>query len=366
MHYDIVVSVTNDLNTDRRMHRICNSLHADGNVVMLMGSRTKHSPELDTKPFDQQRIQTLFTNGFLFYCEYNVRLLTSLLFTKCKIYYSVDLDTLLAVGLASLIRRRKFVFDAHEIFEEVPELQNKPFRKWVWRRIGHQFVSSAEKRLTVSPSLARELGQQYNCHFDVVRNLPLYKGVLPSHRSSNLFTIVYQGMVNQGRGVKEVIQSISSLSNVELWIIGDGDLYNELHSFADKLNYSNRIVFLGWLPPSELHDKISNADLGVNLLEKKSKSYYFSLANKFFDYIMAEVPILSMNFPEYMHLNERYNIALLLDSADPNLVKEAIQKLMEDKDLVYQMKANCAKAKKILNWESEEYKLLHVIDQVLN
>src|SRR4249920_3872687 len=104
------------------MHRICSSLSKNGFDVLLVGRKLKSSIRLGTDndyhgyPYQQKRLQPLFTKGKLFYLEYNIRLFFWLLFKKFDIVCGVDLDTILPCYFVSRMKKKKCVYDAHEIF----------------------------------------------------------------------------------------------------------------------------------------------------------------------------------------------------------------------------------------------------------
>src|ERR1700761_2866010 len=75
----IYFTVTNDLNYDQRMIRICRSLAAAGYSVVLTGRRLPGSPPLRTETFEQKRLHCWFHKGKLFYLEFNIRLFFFLL-----------------------------------------------------------------------------------------------------------------------------------------------------------------------------------------------------------------------------------------------------------------------------------------------
>ncbi|MFL2588611.1 MAG: hypothetical protein ACJ0QS_00895 [Parvicellaceae bacterium] len=61
--------------------------------------------------------------------EYNIRLFFFLLYRRFDIYHSNDLDTLLPMWLSAFIFNKKLVYDSHEYFLGVPEIQNRYFVK---------------------------------------------------------------------------------------------------------------------------------------------------------------------------------------------------------------------------------------------
>jgi len=236
----IAISVTNDLIQDQRMHRICKTLYDAGYNVTLIGRLRQNSSPIDDKVYKQVRLRCFFDSGFLFYLEYNLRLLLHLSKHRYEVLYSVDLDTIGAVGTIARLTGRKHIHDAHEYFVEVPELQGAGFKKWIWNRIAHSFLHRADLRYTVNEELATELERVYRCPFGVVRSVPEMKNII---------------------------------SDQQAW-------------------------------------------LGINLLDGTSKNYQYSLANKFFDYMHAEVPSINMAFPTYKRYIDADKVGLVLDRLD--------------------------------------------------
>ena len=128
----ILFTVTNDLTCDQRMQRICASLSGDGYEVVLAGRRLGSSGPLLPFPFRQKRIFCIFTAGFLFYAEYNIRLFFWLLFQKADILCAIDLDTILPVFLVSGLLQKTRVYDAHELFTEQKEIITRPLIHRCW------------------------------------------------------------------------------------------------------------------------------------------------------------------------------------------------------------------------------------------
>ena len=118
--------------------------------------------------------------------------------------------------------------------------------------------------------------------------------------------------MNEGRGLEVAIKAMDKLDGWELWIVGDGYAMNSLISMASRIQNKVSIKFLGRKTPEELRMLTQRAKLGINLLENKGLNYYYSLANKFFDYIQLGVVPISMNFPEYTQIQEQYHCAILI------------------------------------------------------
>lgn len=369
-----ILTVSNDLTYDQRMQRICSTLADDGWDVLLVGRRLSDSKPLDNQRFRQKRLPCFSQKGFLFYAEWNLRLFLFLLSQKFDVLGTVDLDTMPGGCMAALLRGKRRVFDAHEHFTEVPEVTHRPFVKGFWRLVGWAFVRFYHRAYTVGVGLAEILGKEFGQHFAVVRNVPAgrtFQSVQPSTDGlESPSYMIYQGALNEGRGIEQAIEAMDLLAKLEtqkpeiktpeLWLAGEGDLSEKLRALAAVSPAAGRIRFLGFVKPTDLKALTDGAWLGLNLLENKGLSYYYSLANKFFDYAQAEVPGLTMAFPEYQSLCAEYRVALLLDELSAEKIAQAVRHLLENPDEYARLQTACRVAREVWNWENEQRILLKI------
>jgi glycosyltransferase involved in cell wall biosynthesis len=345
------------------MIRICSTLHDNGYDVTLVGRQLTHSPALQKRSFKQHRIPCRFTSGPLFYLEYNIRLFLFFIRVRPDIINTVDLDTVVAARWYQVLTKTRWIFDAHEHFTEVPEVTDRPLIKWIWGRVERMVFKNADKFYTVSVSISEIYQKIYKKNVEVIRNVPFLRSsnvVKPQSEQSEQGIFIYQGALNLGRCVDLYIKAMHNVDG-ELWLVGEGDLSEELRALATREKLEHKVRFYGRVEPEELHRLTLQADIGLNVLENKGLSYYYSLSNKCFDYIQAEKPSISSAFPEYQILNEEYDVMLL---AEPSLesVTSAMNRLLHDKALYHRLSNNCKPAAKTWNWENELKKLLKVYE----
>jgi glycosyltransferase involved in cell wall biosynthesis len=351
----IYFTVTTDLTYDQRMIRICTSLAQAGYKVVLVGRKTSKSVPLTTQPFIQKRLRCLFTKGFAFYAEYNLRLFFFLLFKKTDAVCAIDLDTILPCFYISKIKNVKRIYDAHELFCEMKEIVTRPrVYKW-WKKIEKMTVPHFPLGYTVNEPIAAEFNKMYGSNYEVIRNIARYRSdgqLIPKERY-----ILYQGAVNEGRSFETLIPAMKYI-DMPMIICGKGNFYEQAVKLAEENGVSAKISFKGMIAPAELKSYTDKAFLGITLFENKGLSNYFSLANRFFDYLQSGVPQLCVDYPVYQEINNKYEVALLIKDLSPENIAQQINSLINDQNKWEQLHKNCIAAAKEYSWENEEKKLL--------
>ena len=353
----VVVSVSNDLTTDQRVHKVCTSLLHMGFDVLLIGRKFKNSQDLDRK-YSTKRFSTIFRRGPLFYLEFNIRLFFILLLQKSTFLLSNDLDTLAANFLASKFKKSHLVYDSHELFPEAPELVNRPFKKKIWESLEKFLLTRVKTSYTVCDSIANFYHQKYGINMKVVRNVP-YK-FMSSVSVSQAKTLIFQGNMNVGRGLELVVHSLVYLPSYKLIIVGAG--FDHLLVLSKELKVFHQIEFVGKVPFEKLTGYTQRASIGLLLEEPIGLSFAYSLPNKLFDYIHSDLRFIASPLIEVKKVIEKYEIGVLLQNRDPKSLANQIENLYSLPVLA----SNYEKAKSKLNWENEEKILFEIFDASLN
>ena len=64
--------------------------------------------------------------------------------------------------------------------------------------------------------------------------------------------ILYQGALNDGRGIEEAILAMHHLDKLKLVIAGEGDLSTHLRKVTEEQGLTHKVEFLGFVLPSDL------------------------------------------------------------------------------------------------------------------
>ena len=173
-------------------------------------------------------------------------------------------------------------------------------------------------------------------------------------------TIIYQGVLNKDRGLESLIMAMKELDGFTCWLVGEGDIQTELHQMVREHQLEGRVIFKGKILPKTLWSITPKAWIGFNLLAGDSKSYYYSLSNKFFDYMMAGIPSLNMNYPVYKHYIDQFEMGLMVDECSIESILKAIRRLDEQVELYDRLCSNARKAAEVYTWHRESGRLIDI------
>lgn len=356
----IVVSVTNDLYTDQRVHKVCQFLHENNYSVLLVGRKRRNSLALKPRDYKMKRMRLIFEKGAFFYAFFNIRLFFFLLFQKSDVLLSNDLDTLLANFLVSKIKKKRLVYDTHELFTEVPELTSRPKVRSVWLQIEKWIFPKLKTVYTVNQSIADIYSKKYDVPVHVVRNVsPKWKPKkIISKEALGLpldkVIIILQGAgINIDRGAEEAVEAMKNIKNAVLIFVGDGDIIAQLKTKVASENLAEKVKFFGKKPYQELMQYTFHADIGLTLDKDTNPNYKYSLPNKVFDYIHTKTALVASNILEVSNIVKRHEVGLVIHKVSSEAISNAINSLIDKKHRLEQYKENCSKASDTENWEKE-------------
>jgi glycosyltransferase involved in cell wall biosynthesis len=365
-----IVSVINDLVTDRRVHKTCTVLTEQGYEVTLVGRVLKNSLPLDERVYKTHRMKLWFEKGVAFYTEFTIRLFFFLLQNKTSLLVANDLDTLLPNYYFSKRRKIALVYDSHEIFCEVPELQETPLKKKIWERLEKSIVPKLKYCITVNHSIAKWFNQKYKVDFKVVRNIPdkISVNKIKTRVELNLpidkKIILLQGAgINIQRGAEEAVEAMQYVSDAILLIIGGGDAVENLKIEIKHFKLEDKVTMLPKMKPEELYQYTCNADIGLSLDKATNLNYQLSLPNKLFDYVYAGVPVLASPLTEIKSFIEKYNVGVCIENHTAKHIADKMNYMLTSAD--YNVwKANTKIAAQENSWDTEKKVWVNLINEI--
>jgi len=372
----VIISVISDLVTDQRVHKVSLTLQEAGHDVLLIGSRRKKSLPLSARSYPATRISMLFQKKVFFYGEFNLRLFFRLLRVKGDIFLGNDLDVMPAVWLAGRIRGKPVVYDTHEYYLGMPELDGRPRVKRIWQRI-EQFIFPRLRYIyTICDSFCELYRIDYGKTLRAVRNVPyrISAGIdqpLPPDIENKLprdkFFLLFQGAgINPERGVEELVMAMPYLdpARFHLVIIGGGDIFGRIVDLVREKGLSDRITLIPKIPFEVLRSVTRRADLGLSLDKPTNINHIYGLPNKIFDYLHSGVPVLVSRLVELEKIVDQYQVGDYIDNHDPAHIAARIEAISRDPVKLKKWKSNTIKVIEELNWEKEGRIVVEIFEQV--
>ena len=350
---------------DSRITNLSNSLREDGFSVSVIGfdwfSLKENHIEKKLKIF--RIYKTKFS--LLFYLQYNLILFKELLKADAHIFFAEDFYTLPLVTFFAKLKSAKVFYNSREIYAYIGGLHSRPNLQRVITSIERFFIKKVDLVMTTGEMDSEFLEKFYSLpKTTVVRNIPLYQK--PTSKvdfrkqygiASDKMILLYQGVIIPGRGIPIIIEALAKLPNAILVLLGDGDQKENYLNHAKKFGVENRVIFAGSFKQNELINYTAAADVGLSLIENISISYYHALPNKLFEYIMAELPVLSSNLPQMKNIVDTYQVGEVINIDSSDEIVAVINKWFTDKELLATYKRNCLPASKELNWQTEYRRL---------
>ncbi|HBG69908.1 MAG TPA: glycosyltransferase [Bacteroidales bacterium] len=360
----IISAVINDLVTDQRVHRSCMLMHEMGYDVTLIGRRLPDSLPMPARPYSCIRMRLPFRKGPAFYAVFNVHLFFRLLFSRFDAVWANDLDTLWASRLATKLKGKKLVFDSHEYFTGVPELEGRPRVQKFWKRIESRIVPKLPFMITVNDSIADLFRKEYNIPVLVVRNVPLRNTIKnPKTRAelglpNDKKILLVQGRgINIDRGVEEMVLAMKQVEGALLLIIGGGDVFPVIQKMVADEKLQDKVITMAPMNREYLMQYTMAADIGLTLDKDTNINYRFSLPNKIFDYIQAGIAVMCTNLVEVAKIVNTYAVGTVTASSDPDALAATVNKMISDEAQLNEWKNNSSKVSAILCWENESREL---------
>lgn len=383
----IIFLIDSTLELNIRAFKTIHSLCGNFNITVL--SRSSKPKQFDIKNVDYIKIETSIQNFFkrtLFLgndfkngviANESVKNIN-----EVDLIFAADLWALDAAVELKTRFKKALIFDSYELCVETIEqyyptvsvnLKSVFFKFWIkyTKRIARikeqNLLSEVDQIITTNESYARALTETYGVEgVEQVLNCPLLKNEVCKIDLHERFKIPYDkqivlyiGWFNKGRYLPRIIESAEFLSDeYHLLLLGTGNLSDELKHIA-KLHQN--VTVAGPFEMVETLPLIKGATLGVLLLESGNKSKHLASANKLFEFLMAEIPMLLSNSPENKKMADISPLHSICYDLEPKGIAQAINRYKPEvinREYLMNLKQE-------FSWQNQERKLLEIVNRVI-
>jgi glycosyltransferase involved in cell wall biosynthesis len=356
----------NPIDYERRIQNQAGSAVEAGYAVRIFAlGLPGHGSEKNAFSYPVTQIRTPFyRGGILKFLHFNWKIFWLLLFQQIGIIHCHDLWLMPAASFLTVLKKNRLIYDAHEYYAGLEIFNHHRLRRKIWMILEQLVIPSIDVLLTVSEPLADLYRQKYRSlkAVEVIRNLPKAEsgGIQNSAASFPVFSrpvIIYQGHFRPGRGLANLIHAIALTEKGHLLLVGGGELEGDLKNLVAYYQLEKRITFFGYVPNNDLISLSAQADLGVVLFEPTCLNYAYALPNKFFEYIMAGIPVLASDIDTFQAYISQYELGMTVDPSDIQAIAARIRLMLSEPQKLSVWRNNARLAAKELNWNRESLKM---------
>lgn len=293
----------------------------------------------------------------------HLKLFLKAFFINADIYHAHDINVLPTLWLCAKLRRKPIIYDAHEISTSREGYQKIAKLVYV---VENFLCKRVNGMITTTDMRADIFVKDYGCERPVVlQNRPMWfrpektdKLRLMFGISSGTPIVLYQGGMQRGRGLHNIIKSAEKTKDCVYVMIGSGALKASLQKMTEELDLTDRVYFIDAVPLEELYELTASADIGIQVIQNTCLNHYSTDSNKLFEYIMCGLPVIASDFPEIRKIVNSTQTGLLVDSENLDDIISKIKRLVCDSELRGSMSANCLATSQELSWETQEAELI--------
>ena len=376
----VVMVLLNPFVNDARVLREAKSLVKGGYELILLAM------------YNDNLKKSEFTNGFriiriplitkkwskhpliqiIKYIEFVLRSFVKIIRIRPHYLHCHDLNAL-PIGVVAKIfisRKIKIIYDSHELWSDSrhdhvhsPKLYS--FGIFLERLL----IRFVDRVIVPSKAIGEIIQEKYHVKSPILlMNIPskninkkVTKNISDIDLPADSKKLVYVGGISYGRGIPNLLRAMTKLdNNVFLLMLGFDYLENGISPIIEQYDLHNRVIQLEPVPPEYVINAISSADVGIAPIENICLSYYYSMPNKIFEYLLAGLPVAVSNFPEMSRLVLENEVGVVFNPEDPDDIASSIKRILDDPELFKMLKRNVQVFSENNHWDVEAVKLLNL------
>ena len=321
------------------------------NVVRIRNTRF-----MDFLPYDIFRLHFWWTEGVK----------KALELQKENPFDVVHCHDLSALPIGIKLKKRlglPLIYDAHEIWGY---MVSGDLPKWwanyyLWKE--KKLAPIADHIITVAEP-HEQYFQNMGCNkVSIIRNCKEVDKNEYVPPDNEIFTLVYIGVLGEGRFLRESIEICQGLEGMQFRIAGFGPLEDLLKQTAKNAPFGN-IEFLGIIPMERVIPETVKGDAILCMLNPSNMNNRIGPPNKLFEAMATGRPVIATKGTYSGNLVKELKMGLTVEFDEKSL-ENAIIKLRDDPKLREEFGKNALTAALgEYNWNIQEKKLLNVYEQM--
>jgi glycosyltransferase involved in cell wall biosynthesis len=191
-------------------------------------------------------------------------------------------------------------------------------------------------------------------------------GTAARYADPERFTVMCHGLVAERYGIDTIVdaaaKAAADVPGLRVWIAGDGPFADDVRRRIDELGVGEVVEFLGFLPVSELLDRLASADAGI-VAQKASAYSHLVHTTKMYEYFAFGKPVIASRLHSVTRLFGPESLELY-EAGDPADLAAAIVRLAQDPARRAALAAAASRASAAHGWDRQRDVYLRVIERL--
>ncbi|MEX2554705.1 MAG: glycosyltransferase [Actinomycetota bacterium] len=287
-----------------------------------------------------------------------------------EVYHAHDLNTLEPAWRAARAHSARLVFDAHELYTEMPGLGAGERERW--RRVERRLIGEADAVIVPSPARGDVLAERYaieqpvvvmNCPPGSTPPDPAASPIAGLRRGSEPL-LVYAGGFTTGRGLENLVLATRMLDAGRTVMIGWGPLEAELRALVERERVGDRVAFYGPIDPDDVVAVVAGADVGLAPYLPVGLNNLLAAPNKLFEYLHAGLAVAASDLPDIRRIVSEHEVGELFDAADPGSIASAVRRLVSPAGRLSEVRGRAAAAAARFTWQAQARILVETYERI--
>lgn len=255
------------------------------------------------------------------------------------------LPAIVAVFVLGVIRRIPIILDIRDLYPQVyidgGLLREESFLHRFFRRIEEKLYKHSSIVVTVTDGMAEVMKRNHGIHAVVVKNGYDPDLFWPEDDKSDIFTLIVHGTIGRMQDTEMVVGTAAELHSrnlpVRVLLVGDGSGAATLEN-TSLMN----LEYLGPRPKLEVAELVRNSHISL-VIRRDDVIGRTALPVRALEALGAGLPIIAAPKSEFSRMVHTGGYGLAIETHDPKIIADAIERLMEDSELYDQFRGNIFK-----------------------
>ncbi len=278
------------------------------------------------------------------------------------VIHAHDFDTL---PLGVRLKKRKgakLVFDAHEVYWEMIQIDVPSFISKIVQMLETHYLRYVDRVIVVNEYQKRFYGKKVGDRITIIMNtrdpVPVSEGEIRKIRTKlgieGYLSLIYIGALEEKRFIKELADFADTVDGVKVIIGGYGNCESYVRDMAER---KKNLIYLGYVHPETAVPYMMAADVIVAMYKEVQSG---RLATKFFDAVSAGKPLIASDNGELTaKFVKKYYLGVVV-KYDMASFRKAVETLKKEPDEIGRMGDNATRLRKIYSWKAMEKRLIEM------